>query len=121
MDGRTCKLHCKPIGPTCANDLHDFHDDVFSRNAGRDVSVNSYAHSFHAFVTKGLSRKHMLHFRRADAKAQCAVSPISGGMAVATSDQHTRCNQPLFGNHDVFDTLSRVAEAVKGDAVFAAI
>ena len=42
-------------------------------------------------------------------------------MAVAASDQHTRRNQSLFRNHDVFDALSRVAKAIKGNTVFGAV
>ena len=56
-----------------------------------------------------------------NAEAKRAKSAISGGVTVATCDQHARRNEPLFGNHNMFDALAPVAETVKGDAVFNAI
>ena len=63
----------------------------------------------------------MFDFGCADPKAKRTVSPIGGGMAVATGNQHAGRDEPLFRHHNVLDTLSWVAKTVKGDAVFGAV
>src|SRR3546814_14760849 len=91
----------------CSSDL----DEVLAGDAGRQRAIHGDAQVLGRPLDQRLGSQHVLHLGGADAEGQRAEGAVSGGVAVAADDGHTRQGEALLRADDLDDALARVVHA----------
>src|SRR5688572_12695041 len=107
--------------PTHADPGNECEDDILCRNAMGQSAVHAHFVSLRFVLQETLRGKHMLHFRGADAKCQCAECTMRSGVTITTHNGHAGLGTPELGANDVNNAAVWTIHAMQNDSEFGGV